>query len=77
MAEKINHGKITRLRLVLAQKGVSQRQLAEMSKVDAYKISQICSGKNTNVMLETAKRICFTLGCTLDEAFGDEDDEQQ
>jgi len=69
---KKNYGETTtKLRMVLAQKGVSQIQLSEMSGVETYQISQLCSGKKTNIMLDTAKKICTSLNVTLDEAFGD------
>ena len=69
---KKNYGETTtRLRVVLAQKGISQKDLAEMSGVEIYQISLLCSGKKTNIMLDTAKRIATALDVSLDEAFGD------
>ena len=67
--------KITRLRVLLAKKGITQKQLAEMSGLETYQVSQVCSGKKTNIMLDTAKRIAYSLDVTLDEAFGDDMDE--
>lgn len=63
--------KPTRLRIILAHKGITQRELAEMTGMETYQISQICSGKKTNIMLDNAKKIAYSLGVTLDEAFGD------
>lgn len=71
-----NHSeKITRLRVLLAKKGISQKELAEMSGLETYQVSQICSGKKTNITLTTAKRIAYSLDVSLDEAFGDDMDE--
>jgi len=68
-----NYGdKPTRLRTVLAEKGIMQKDLAKMSGVETYQISQLCSGLKSNVMLDTAKRIAKALNVTLDEAFGDD-----
>ena len=56
---------------MLAQNGMCQKDLAEMSGLQPYQISAMCAGK-TNITLETAKRVCLALGCTLDDAFGDD-----
>ena len=66
-----NSKRATRIRVLLAQRGMTQRDLAEMTGLEVCQISLICSGKKTNIMLETAKRICLALGSTLDETFGD------
>lgn len=63
--------KTTRLKILLAQRGMTQKDLAEMTGMEVYQISNLCSGRNRNPMMETAKRICLALGATLDEAFGD------
>jgi DNA-binding Xre family transcriptional regulator len=52
-------------------KGISQKDLSKMSDVPEYKISQLCSGKVNNIYLNTAKKICEVLECSLDDAFGD------
>jgi len=68
-----NHGgKPTKLRLILVEKGIMQQDLAKMSNVEKYQISQLCSGLKSNVMLDTAKKIARALNVTLDEAFGDD-----
>ena len=62
---------VTRLKKVLRNKDLTQKQLAEKSDIGEYKISLLCSGKARNIHLTTAKKICDVLDCTLDEAFGD------
>lgn len=62
---------MTRLKLTLSKRKMTQKELAEKSDVGEYKISLLCSGKADNVQLETCKRICVALNCSLDEAFGD------
>ncbi|MSW60247.1 MAG: helix-turn-helix domain-containing protein [Actinobacteria bacterium] len=69
---KKNYKKATRLRVILAQKGISQKDLAGMTGLEVYQVSNLCTGKKPNPMLDTAKKICYSLGVTLDEAFGDE-----
>ena len=56
---------MTRLKLTLSKRKMTQKDVGE------YKISLLCSGKADNVQLETCKRICVALNCSLDEAFGD------
>lgn len=71
---KANYNKkVTRLKVLLAKRGYTQGDLAQLSGVQRYMISQICSGKKTNIYLDTAKKICLALDCTLDDAFGDFD----
>jgi DNA-binding Xre family transcriptional regulator len=62
---------MTRLKKVLNDKNISQKQLAKMSEVAEYKISQLCMGKSKDLFLSTAKRICEVLNVSLDDAFGD------
>ena len=62
---------MTRLKKVLTDKKITQKELAKMSEVAEYKISQLCAGKSKDLFLSTATRICTALGCSLDDAFGD------
>lgn len=62
---------VMRLKVVLAQKGMQQKELAEMAGMENYQISQLCTEKKPNITLGTAKRIADALGVTLDEVFGD------
>jgi DNA-binding Xre family transcriptional regulator len=62
---------MTRLKKVLFDKGMTQKELAKKADIGEYKISLLCSGKAKNIHLITAKRICDVLNCTLDQAFGD------
>jgi DNA-binding Xre family transcriptional regulator len=62
----------TRLQHILNERGVMQKDVAEWANIEKYQMSQICSGQKTNIMLDTAKKICRALGVTLDEAFGDD-----
>lgn len=62
---------MTRLKKVLQDKGITQKELAANSDVGEYKISLLCSGKSKNIHLQTAKKICDTLELSLDEVFGD------
>tara|TARA_B110000285_G_C14770839_1_gene443919 strand:+ start:143 stop:343 length:201 start_codon:yes stop_codon:yes gene_type:complete len=62
---------MTRLKLVLSKKKMTQKELADLSDIGEYKISLLCSGKADNVQLITCKRICVALNCSLDEVFGD------
>ena len=62
---------MTRLKKILKDKNMSQKELAKLSDVAEYKISQLCMGKSKDLFFSTAKRICDILKCSLDDAFGD------
>jgi DNA-binding Xre family transcriptional regulator len=62
---------MTRLKKLLFNRKMTQKELARKSDIGEYKISMLCSGKAKNIHLVTAKRICDVLDCTLDQAFGD------
>ena len=62
---------MTRLKMILLDKKMSQKELAKLSDVEEYKISLLCSGKSNDLLLSTAKRICDVLQVNLDDAFGD------
>jgi DNA-binding Xre family transcriptional regulator len=62
---------MTRLKKILNDKHISQKELAKLSDVAEYKISQLCMGKSKDLFLSTAQRICDVLKCSLDDAFGD------
>jgi|TARA_B110000503_G_C7094872_1_gene391107 putative transcriptional regulator len=62
---------MTRLKKILNDKKMSQKELAKLSDVAEYKISQLCMGKSKDLFFSTAQRICDTLKCSLDDAFGD------
>jgi transcriptional regulator with XRE-family HTH domain len=69
---KLNYSdKTTKLKMLLLQRGYTQNDLAALTGIQRYQISQMCSGKKTNIYLDTAKRIALALDVTLDEAFGD------
>jgi hypothetical protein len=61
----------TRLKQLLDDKEISQKELAKASDVQEYRISLLCRGKSNNIHLLTAKKICDFLNCSLDDAFGD------
>lgn len=62
---------MTRLKKLLNDKKMSQKQLSKLSDVAEYKISQLCVGKSKDLFVSTARKICESLNCTLDDAFGD------
>jgi DNA-binding Xre family transcriptional regulator len=60
----------TRLKKILMYKGITQTELSEMTGIALYMISNLCSGKQKNIYLTNAKKICYALGLTLDDVFG-------
>jgi transcriptional regulator with XRE-family HTH domain len=68
---KIRVKRRTKLRLYLREHKITQTKLAELADMEIYQISNIASGKQKDILLSTAKRICNALGTTLDEVFGD------
>jgi DNA-binding Xre family transcriptional regulator len=63
--------RFTRLKKILIERKMTQKELSKISDVAEYKISQLASGTISNIYLTTAKRICEVLQVTLDDAFGD------
>jgi DNA-binding Xre family transcriptional regulator len=63
--------RFTRLKKILIERKMTQKELSQISDVAEYKISQLASGTISNIYLTTAKRICEVLQVTLDDAFGD------
>ena len=61
----------TKLKKILFKKNITQQDLSRMSGIMEYKISKLCTNKNTNLMRSNMERICKVLNCSLDEAFGD------
>ncbi len=61
---------------MIRKRGVTQRQLALASGTEEYQISNWASGKKFDLLLSTMQKICRALHCTLDEAFGDDDLDQ-
>lgn len=62
---------MTRLKMILINKKITQKKLANLSNVAEYKISLLCAGKSKDLYLSTMKKICEALNCSLDDAFGD------
>jgi DNA-binding Xre family transcriptional regulator len=62
---------MTRLKMILLDKKMSQKELAKLSDVEEYKISLLCRGIAKDIRLSTALRICQILQVSLDDAFGD------
>jgi DNA-binding Xre family transcriptional regulator len=69
--QKKTKKRFTRLKKILIEKKMTQKELSRISDVAEYKISQLASGTISNIYLTTAKKICEVLGVTLDDAFGD------
>lgn len=67
-----NYGnEVSKLRLMLVKRGITQKELSELSGVAYYTISNLCTGKKTNIHLDNAKKIANCLGVTLNDLFGD------
>ncbi len=61
----------TNLRVILRERKITQTELAEMAGLEVYQISNIVTGKQKDLLMSTAKKICNALNITLDEGFGD------
>ena len=62
---------MTRLRKVLKEKNITQKELSAKADVGEYRISRLCNGRDKNFEIQTAIRIVKVLSCSLDDAFGD------
>ncbi|MED0738802.1 helix-turn-helix domain-containing protein [Aneurinibacillus thermoaerophilus] len=56
-----------KLRQILEQKGISQRELARMTGLRASTINHLCSEKVDRVYLETLELICKTLHIRIED----------
>jgi transcriptional regulator with XRE-family HTH domain len=63
--------RITNLKIILKKKKISQTELAKLSDLEIYQVSNIVSGKQKDILLSTAKRICNALNISLNDAFGE------
>ena len=63
--------RVPRLKVILTERGLSQRQFADMVNMEVYQISNLCSGRKNNILLTNAKKIASALQLTLDDVFGD------
>jgi len=61
----------TKLSVVAANKNFGTVKLAKSTNLENGQISNYLSGVQTNMMLDTAKKICNVLGSSLDETFGE------
>lgn len=68
---KIRKKRRTNLRVFLREHKITQTELAQMAGLQIYQVSNIVSGKQKDILMSTAKKICNALSLTLDEAFGD------
>lgn len=68
-----NYGtEVSKLRIILVKRGISQKELSELTGIAYYTISNLCSGKKTNIHLDNARKIASALGLTLNDVFGDD-----
>lgn len=56
-----------KLRQLLEQKGISQRELARMTGLRASTINHLCSDNVDRVYLETLELVCKSLKVSIDE----------
>ena len=66
----------TKLRQILKARSMTQKELSEKAGIECYQVSLICSNHNKDILLSTAKKICNALDCSLDEVFGDNDNDK-
>lgn len=56
-----------KLREILEQKGISQRELARLTGLRASTVNHLCSEKVDRVYLETLELICKTLHIPIEQ----------
>ncbi|EJW14605.1 helix-turn-helix transcriptional regulator [Paenibacillus alvei] len=56
-----------KLRQLLEQKGMSQRELARMTGLRASTINHLCSDNVDRVYLETLELVCKSMNVSIDE----------
>ena len=68
--------RVTKLRRILKERSMTQAELCKKTGMECYSVSLICSSNKKDMLLSTAKKICKALDCTLDEVFGDNDNDK-
>lgn len=63
-----------RLKEILKEKGISQRELARIMNVRPATISHLCSEKSQSVYYETLEQLCKTLDVDLHDLIVIEED---
>lgn len=56
-----------KLRQLIEQKGISQRELARLTGLRASTINHLCSDNVDRVYLETLELVCKTLSISIEE----------
>jgi putative transcriptional regulator len=63
-----------RLREILEERGISQRELARRMNIRSSTVSHLCSDKVNAAYFDTLEQICRTLDISLNELLVLEDD---
>ncbi|CAM5782436.1 MULTISPECIES: helix-turn-helix domain-containing protein [Brevibacillus] len=63
-----------RLKEILEERGMSQRELARLMNIRPNTISHLCSDKVNTAYFDTLEQICKTLNISLNELLVLEDD---
>jgi putative transcriptional regulator len=65
-----------RLKVLLAQKGMTQKELAQITGIRAPTISAICNGTIKEIPVGVLSKICIALGCQPGNILEYEDETQ-
>lgn len=65
-----------RLKVLLAQKGMTQKELAQITGIRAPTISAICNGTIKEIPVGVLSKICIALGCQPGDILEYEDEAQ-
>ena len=58
-----------RLKILLAENDMNQRELAEKTGIRASSISEMCNNKAKHIPIETIDKICEIFDCDVSDIF--------
>ena len=62
-----------KIKMLMIKRGMSQKDLRDRTMLSKGLISMILSGKNTNVRINTARRIAYALDVRVDDILTDDE----
>lgn len=67
--KKANEIAIENIKRLISEKGLNQRKLAEMAKIDAISLNRIMKGKR-GIGPKMAEKLAIALGCEIKDLYG-------
>lgn len=66
-----------RLKVLLAEHDMTQKELSEKTGIRASSISELCNNKAKHIPIETIDKICEAFDCEVSDLFSRNNNEKQ